>query len=329
MSGRSHLEAVFSELVGQAGAISLLVSAIERDHVAPAYLFAGPEGVGRKRAAECFAQLVLADRPELAAGMARRVHERMHPDLIWLEPTYTDRGQLIPASQAQVAGLEKKTPPQIRLEQIRQLAANLGRPPIEAQRSFVVIEGAETMAEGAANALLKTLEEPGRATIILLAPGPEALLPTLVSRCARVVFRRLAPEELLQVLDRAGQGHLRDQPEVLALAQGCPGQAIAHWQRLQSLPPELLDRLRQPPSTVYQALDLARQIDKTTDTDQQHWLVNYLQQTWWQPADGLTASRLQRDRWLRRLETLRHQLLGYVQPRLAWEVALMDLAETP
>ena len=319
------MRSIFDALVGQEQAIDFLVSAIARDRVAPAYLFAGPSGVGRKLAAECFGQLVLCppERPELAAGLARRVRDRMHPDLLWLEPTYLDRGQLIPASQAQAAGLEKKTPPQIRLEQIRQLATNLGRPPIEASRSFVVIEGAETMAEGAANALLKTLEEPGRATIVLLAPGPEALLPTLVSRCARVAFRRLAPEEVGQVLDRVGQGDLRDYPEVLALAQGCPGQAIAHWQRLQSLPPELLTSLRQPPASTYAALDLARQIDKSTDTEQQLWLVNYLQQTWWQRVDRPWPLR---DRDLRRLETLRKQLMGYVQPRLAWEVALMELA---
>ncbi len=49
---------------------------------------------------------------------------------------------------------------------------------------MVVIEDAETMAEPAANGLLKTLEEPGKATLILIAPSPEALLPTLVSRCS-------------------------------------------------------------------------------------------------------------------------------------------------
>ncbi len=320
------IRAGFGPLVGQDSVIDFLTMAIARDRIAPAYLFAGPDGVGRKLAAECFGQWILCppDRPELAASLGRRVRERMHPDLIWLEPTYLDRGQLISISQAQASGLEKKTPPQVRLEQIRQLATSLGRPPMEAPRSFVVIEAAQTMAEGAANALLKTLEEPGRATIILLAPGPEAILPTLVSRCARVSFRRLAPSELIQVLDRAGHGDLRDAPEVLALAQGCPGQAIAHWQRLQTLPQDLLMALRQPPQSAFAALDLARQLDKAIDLEQQLWLVNYLQQTWWQQGDQPWP---QRDRALRRLEALRKQLMGYVQPRLAWEVALMELAQ--
>ena len=102
---------------------------------------------------------------------------------------------------------------------------------------MVVMEAAQTMAEGAANALLKTLEEPGQATIILLAPGPQALLPTLVSRCQTIPFGRLGPEEMAAVLTRVGRAEVLNYPQILAMAQGSPGQAIEAYQQLEAIPP--------------------------------------------------------------------------------------------
>ncbi|HZG40283.1 MAG TPA: DNA polymerase III subunit delta', partial [Nodosilinea sp.] len=182
----------FDDLVGQATAVALLCRAIEQQRVAPAYLFAGPHGVGRRLAAERFAEILFA--PEAAAPspiLRRRLAQRNHPDLLWVEPTYLHQGRLIGASVAAEEGISRKSPPQTRLEQVRQIAQFLGRPPLEAPRAVVVIEAAETMAEGAANGLLKTLEEPGQATIVLIAPGPQSLLPTLVSRCQTIPFQRL------------------------------------------------------------------------------------------------------------------------------------------
>lgn len=75
---------------------------------------------------------------------------------------------------------------------------------------MVVIEQAEAMAESAANALLKTLEEPGRATLILIAPSPESILPTLVSRCQKIPFYRLDSSSLTQVLTRTGNLEILD-----------------------------------------------------------------------------------------------------------------------
>lgn len=67
---------------------------------------------------------------------------------------------------------------------------------MRASRSLVVLTQAETMNEAAANALLKTLEEPGRATLILIAPSPSALLNTIVSRCQKIPFYPLNRSDL-------------------------------------------------------------------------------------------------------------------------------------
>ncbi len=151
---------LFADLLGQERAVALLRAAIVRERLAPAYLLAGPEGVGRRLAALRFLEGVLAG-PSGSAHERRRLAEGNHPDLLWLEPTYSDKGELIPASKAEELGVNRRTSPQLRLEQIREVSRFLARRPVEAPGCLVVLEGVEAMAEGAANALLKTLEEPG------------------------------------------------------------------------------------------------------------------------------------------------------------------------
>ncbi|MEL6903124.1 MAG: DNA polymerase III subunit delta', partial [Cyanobacteria bacterium J06606_4] len=167
--------------MGQTQAVSLLQRVVDLQRVAPGYLFVGPVGTGKSLAAYGFAQLLLAEpaKDGAAAGqlstqnqsvLARRIRDRNHPDLLWVEPTYLHQSQLLTASEAAEAGLKRKSPPRIRLPQIREIARFLSRPALESARAVVVIEQAERMAEPAANALLKTLEEPGKATLILMAP---------------------------------------------------------------------------------------------------------------------------------------------------------------
>ena len=83
------------------------------------------------------------------------------------------------------------------------------------------------------------------------------------------------------------------------------------------MPEELIDRLQSLPGDPLQALSLARDLSETLDGEQQLWIVNWWQQHLW--------NSFQNAHQLRRLEVLRRQLLSFVQPRLAWEVALLDL----
>lgn len=324
----------FTRLLGQPQAVELLTQAVAQNRIAPAYLFAGAAGVGRSVAVQGFLELLLQQRksrepsaPDSWDGLQSRLRQRNHPDLLWVEPTYVHQGKRLTVTEAAAAGVQPKSRPQIRLEQIRQIAEFLSRPPLEALRSVVVLEDAETMAEPAANGLLKTLEEPGQATLILLAPMIESLLPTLVSRCQRIPFYRLNSEVMAQVLEQAGHSEILSHPQVMALAQGSPGAAIAHWQKLQSMPDDLLQVVAQPPTSARTALELARQIDKSLDTEAQLWLVDYLQQCYWQ-ARSLTSptTALQTKFLLQHLEKGRQALLGYANPRLVWEVTLLALS---
>lgn len=312
----------FSSLIGQEQAITLLRGAIATNRIAPAYLFAGTPGVGRSLAAKAFIENLLcqAIAPDKQLSVQRRLRQGNHPDVLWVEPTYIHNGVLLSTTEAAEKGLKRKAPPQIRLEQIRAIAQFLSRSSLEASRKVVVLDQAETMAEAAANGLLKTLEEPGQATLILIAPSPDSLLPTLVSRCQRIPFYRLAHSEMEAVLRNTGHEAILKEPSILALAQGSPGEAIAAFTQLQSIPEQLLEQVTHPPKSPRYALELAKTIDQTLDTEAQLWLVDYLQHCYWQYQHQPTI--------IQQLEQARKYLLGYAQPRLVWEVTLLELSKT-
>lgn len=311
----------FAGLIGQDQAIALLKGAIATSRIAPAYLFAGSPGVGRSLAARAFIELLFCTDipPDQQPLVQKRLRQGNHPDVLWVEPTYLHNGIRLSATEAAQQGLTRKAPPQIRLEQIREIAQFLSRSALEASRKVVVLDQAETMAEAAANGLLKTLEEPGRATLILIAPSTESLLPTLISRCQRIPFYRLAQENMKTVLCQRGYEEILKESSVLAIAQGSPGEAIASFLALQAIPKELLSKLSKLPNSPRKALELAKEIDKTLDTQSQLWLVDYLQHCYWQHQHQINI--------IKKLEKARKYLLSYAQPRLVWEVTLLELSQ--
>jgi DNA polymerase-3 subunit delta' len=311
----------WSRLIGQDRAVELLRGAVSREAIAPAYLFAGARGIGRTLAARCFCQDLLRVGPggERRESSRKRFLASNHPDLLWIEPTYQYRGELYTASEARERGLKRRAVPQIRIEQARDITRFLGRPPLEASRSVVVIEEAQAMTEAAANALLKTLEEPGEATSILIAPGPDALLPTLVSRTRRIPFYRLSDGDLERVLRENGRERVLDYPTLLGLAGGSPGEAIAGLEILDGLPEELplaLEPLLSQP--LSKSMELARAITTGIDTETQLWYIGYLQYEDWQKRRDRASLEI--------LERARRYLLAHVQPRSVWECTLMELA---
>ncbi|NER26989.1 MAG: DNA polymerase III subunit delta' [Symploca sp. SIO1C4] len=309
----------FASLVGQAQAIALLQGAVATNRIAPAYLFVGCPGVGRSLAARAFIELLLlADIPrQEQPSVQKRLQQGNHPDVLWVEPTYLHRGIRLSASELEQKGIQRQGKPQIRLEQIREITRFLSCSPLAASRQVVVLKQAQTMAEAAANSLLKTLEEPGQATLILIAPSIESLLPTLVSRCQQIPFYRLTLPKLETVLRQTGHQEILAHSEILALAQGSPGKAIASFTQLQAMPSELLNQLLVPPQTPRQALELAKEIDKILDLQAQLWLLDYLQQSYWQTQTEPVI--------IQQLEKAKQYLLNYAQPRLVWEVTLLDL----
>ena len=309
----------FERLIGQEKAVKLLLQAIAVERVAPAYLFCGSSGIGRKIAARGFARLLLSSglSPGDRSTSDRKLQTGNHPDLLWVEPTYLKAGELYTASEAASKGLQYKTPPKIRIEQVRNITQFLNRPALASIRQVVVIEDAQTMAEAPANALLKTLEEPGQATLILIAPDVDSLLTTLVSRCQRIQFYPLSEADLKKVLELNGYQEILEHPELMAIAQGSPGKAILALERLRAIPDELLQQLKRSPLSPLEALQLAQTIATALDAPTQLWLIDYLQYYYWQQNYQVQLMK----QW----EQTRRCLLGYVQPRLVWECMLLKL----
>ena len=311
---------VFADVIGQAPAVDLLQASLKQQRLAPAYLFCGPHGVGRRRTALRFLEAVLCGHLQGDPVQRRRLEEGNHPDLLVVEPTYSNQGRLLSAAEADAQGLKKRGLPQLRLEQVRDVGRFLARRPLAGQRSCTLLDGVERLNEAAANALLKTLEEPGGGLLVLLAPSRNHVLSTILSRCQVVNFRALSPEAMEQVLGRMEQPEEADPPELLALAAGSPGELLRHRQVWHALEPDQRQLLEQPPDTPRQALAVAREIAEGLDLEQQLWLIGWQRQRLWRQGCG-QPSLLQEQ--MEDLERLHRQLRGYVQPRLAWEVTLL------
>lgn len=308
----------FAPVRGQAPAIQILTQAVARRSMAPAYLFMGAAGVGKALAARCWLEMIMCEGLPLAEIplTCQKIRQGNHPDVRWVSPTYNHQGQLLSAAEAAEAGVKKKAPPQIRIEQVREIGQFLARPPLLGARQVVVIEQAQAMAEGAANALLKTLEEPGLATLILLADPGGALLPTIVSRCQRIPFRGLLAALTIEILESIGHRAATDET-ILGICQGSPGQAIELWEQLETIPLDLREVLCQRPTNIRGALQVAKRVDREVDSSAQFALLEYLQYFYWRAWQDAGLVKM--------LAESRRQLLSYVQPRLVWECLLLSL----
>jgi DNA polymerase-3 subunit delta' len=292
-----------SKIIGQNLAVSLLKGAITHNRIVPAYLFAGADGVGKSLAAKCF-----------IAEIFKIQNLTNCPDILWVEPTYIHQKQLLSESEIAASGVLRKTPSQIRIEQIREITQFLSTSPLIAPYKIVVVENAERMPPTAANALLKTLEEPISGKIILISSQPQRLLATITSRCQLIPFQRLNNAQMTKVLENVGRSEIVNHPNVIQFAGGSPGIAIAYHDQLQSIPQSILQQLIQPPSNLLTALSIAKDIEVQLDFHQQLWLIDYLQHCW--------KEFLCDHNWLLKLEDAKNSLLKMASPRLVWEVLL-------
>ena len=312
----------FQNIYGQDLAIKILKSSISKEHISPAYLFSGPEGVGRKKTAKVFIKALL-DKNFNKEGIKRKIENNNHPDLLWIEPSYIMQGKSISQEQAKSENISIKSPPQIRLSQIKEIIEFLGKKPLESDRSIVIIEDIERMNESAANALLKTLEEPNTGIFILITQRPEKLLPTIRSRCQIVPFIRLSDHHVnniiqkLEVVKERNNIPNDEMKELIAFSYGSPGKYLTNLQYWFDISKALRQKLDIKLSNQIEILQLAKEITDELNIEQQLWLVDFQQNRIWKQENNTTM--------VKKLEELRKQLLTYVQPRLAWEITLLEI----
>jgi DNA polymerase-3 subunit delta' len=171
-----------------------LVRAVAADRVHGAYLFEGPAGTGRRATALWLARLLVCREP--GGGSCEHC-----PDCLRSAPT--EEGSAV-GSHADLSLIEPDGA-QIKVEQVRALQRDLSLAPNEGGRRVAVLLGAERLNAAAANALLKTLEEPpARTSLILVAEHADGLPATVRSRTMRIRFAPEAESAVAEVLQREG-----------------------------------------------------------------------------------------------------------------------------
>ncbi|MBI1920234.1 MAG: DNA polymerase III subunit delta' [Geobacter sp.] len=196
----------FSGVVGQDSAVTVLERSLAAHRVAHAYLFTGIEGCGKRTTALAFIEAIFCGRAEGCGSCpsCRKMASGQHPDLHLVEPD----GAFI------------------KIDQIRELQRQLALRPYEAPRKGCIIEAADRLHPAAANALLKTLEEPpGNAVLILLSPNPAGVLPTIISRCQQLRFASL-PQETVERLVLAGGVEQEAARVAASLSEGSMAKAL-------------------------------------------------------------------------------------------------------
>lgn len=199
----------FKDIIGHQRPLRLLQKAILSDHLPQAYLFYGPEGVGKRLTALTLAKALNCEEEEGdccdTCLSCRKIGDSNHPDV----SVICRDGQFI------------------RIESIRQLQRSLSYRPYEGKRRVCVLDGADRMKVESANALLKTLEEPPPDTLfILLTTEKDSLLPTIVSRCQDLGFTSLPIDQMVEHLTPRLSIAEVEAKTVAELSQGSLGRAL-------------------------------------------------------------------------------------------------------
>ena len=214
----------FDALLDQHRPVRLLTAALQTGSFPHAYLFTGPDGVGKRTAAQAFAMACNCQSPrrdarsnatggedtasqpgwgdaDLACGQCRscrKILSETHPDVHWISPSGS----------------------YIRVDQIRELCQRLALKPYEAKKRLAVIADAHTLNPEAGNTLLKILEEPPEQTVfVLTARQGSDLLPTILSRCRHLRFNPISREGIQNYL-KSRYGADADTADIIAAMAG-------------------------------------------------------------------------------------------------------------
>src|SRR5262249_34067448 len=201
-----------SDILGHAAQAAMLGRALEQGRLHHAYVFIGPEGVGKRALAYGLAKAIHCGEAahDYCGGCAScvQIDNRNHPDVRLIEP--------LPGKK------------EISIEQVRTLEKELNYRAFSGKKKFGIIDPASLMNLPAQNALLKTLEEPpADSVLILIAASAGGLLPTLLSRCLRLSFAPLPSAEVARYLvERKGLSS-EQAALVAAVSLGSLGRALS------------------------------------------------------------------------------------------------------
>ncbi len=200
-----------SNVIGQERARKILTRSVNTDRMSHAYLFKGPDGVGKRLAGRWLAAVVnCRDRNEVEpcgnCSSCRKFISGNHPDFHVVSP-------------------EKGV---IKIDQIREVCKLVSYPPYESRMRVILLEDVHGMRVEAANALLKTLEEPPEQNLLVLtADTAVQILPTITSRCQVVSFFSLTDDQTRQILGGFDLDIDEEDLDLLSwAAEGSPGKGL-------------------------------------------------------------------------------------------------------
>lgn len=260
------------DIIGHDHVINTLRRAISSQLVRHAYLLAGPEHIGKTLLARRFAQtllctggpdpLVAPENPCQTCLACRKVLHDNHPDVHYITRPRDKQFILI--------------------DQVRTLQSDTARKTMEGRRNIFIIEGMHQMNTQAANCLLKTLEEPEPDVLLILtAPDPGLLLPTILSRVQHVPMHLLTTAQIRQALQDRWQVADEDAALISALAAGRMGwavQAVEDEDLLRERQAHLEMLTRVPELNTVRRFDIAQKLSAEGDKIQsmlELWLL------WW------------------------------------------------
>lgn len=192
-------------IIGHKRQFEYLKKVYERGTLAHAYLFFGPEHVGKLHVAKEWMKLFFEPAERDA------IDENRHPDFIYLS-----REKLLASDNQKEIGIDDI----LELRRLASLSSNSGG------HKFLVIDGADNMSEEAQNSLLKVLEEPPQKTIfILITDSIQGLFPTIVSRTVPMEFSFVADDDLISFLGESAVSALKKE-KILTVSSGRPGIAV-------------------------------------------------------------------------------------------------------
>jgi DNA polymerase-3 subunit delta' len=220
-----------AELIGHEAAEAALLGAFAADRLPHAWLLAGPDGIGKATLAYRFARFLLAQAPAGAGGgLFGGPPESLH-----LDPEHPVFRRVASGSEADLVTVEREESERtgalsnvIRVDQIRKIVRFFTLTAGGDGWRVAIVDGADEMNPNAANALLKILEEPPRrALLLLVAHAPNRVIPTVRSRCRKLVLRPLDEGNMARFLELRAPALEGPERERLALlAEGRPGRAL-------------------------------------------------------------------------------------------------------
>ena len=227
----------WSKIIGHEWAVQLLSAAIEHNRIGHAYLLTGPEQIGKTLLARTFAQALNCTNSVRPCGQCRTcqlIAQDRHPDVRVIEPAMSHRGKLT-----------------LKIDTIRQLQRDLNLAAYEASYKIAILRRFDAANINAANAFLKTLEEPPHNVILLLtAIEADVLLTTITSRCRVINLRPVASLEIQTHLQTAQNLPEAEAQQVAHLANGRIGWAIQASQQ-----PQILETYQIQLNQLYEALN--------------------------------------------------------------------------